>query len=180
MSLKYVSAKGQQAAGATLDILINPPGPGRAGSASFESPWLGHLGSKSLCACDAIQILTYFKPNFSLASNCRVNVGYFRGHRNPSDLRQPNSLSNSPCPLGRARGRGRYNLLARAINNKPFQCNLNDGRNSSQRRHSAARVEQGNKKIFVSSPACAEGYEMPAQQREDSTTFMDNIQSNRL
>ena len=32
-----------------------------------------------------------------------------------------NSLSNFPCPLGRARGRGRYNLLARAINNKPFQ-----------------------------------------------------------
>ena len=51
---------------------------------------------------------------------------------------QRNSLSNSPCPLGRARGRGRYNLLARAINNKPFQCS--DGRNSLQRRRTAARV----------------------------------------
>ena len=53
-----------------------------------------------------------------------------------------NSLSNSPCPLGvmvrpvagrniklgLARRRGRYNLLARAINNKPLQCS--DGRNS--------------------------------------------------
>ena len=25
---------------------------------------------------------------------------------------------------------------------------------------------------FMSSPACADGYDMPAQQREDSTTFM--------
>ena len=53
-----------------------------------------------------------------------------------------NSLSNSPCPLGSARGRCRYNLLARAMNNKPFQCS--DERNSSQRRRSAARVEQGD------------------------------------
>ena len=53
-----------------------------------------------------------------------------------------NSLSNSPCPLGSARGRGRYNLLARAINNKPFQCS--DRRKSPQRRCSAARVEQGD------------------------------------
>ena len=51
-----------------------------------------------------------------------------------------NSLSNSPCPLGRARGRGRYNLLARAINNKPFQGS--NGRISPQWRRSAARVEQ--------------------------------------
>ena len=29
-----------------------------------------------------------------------------------------------------------------------------------------------HKKIFMSSPACAEGYDTPAQQREDSTTFM--------
>ena len=35
--------------------------------------------------------------------------------------KQRNSLSNSPCPLGRARGRGRYILLARAIKNKPFK-----------------------------------------------------------
>ena len=27
-------------------------------------------------------------------------------------------------------------------------------------------------KIFMSSPACADGYNTPAQQREDSTTFM--------
>ena len=35
-----------------------------------------------------------------------------------------NGLSNSPRPLGRARGRGQYFLLARAIKNlnKPFQC----------------------------------------------------------
>ena len=78
-----------------------------------------------------------------------------------------NSLSNSPCPLVRARGRGRYILLARAINNKPFQCS--DGCDSPQRRRTAARVEQ---KIFMSSPACADGYDTPAQQREDSTTFM--------
>ena len=32
--------------------------------------------------------------------------------------------------------------------------------------------EQDNKKIFMSSPACADGYDTPAQQREDSTTFM--------
>ena len=55
---------------------------------------------------------------------------------------QPDSLSNSPCPLGRARGRGRYNLLARAINNKPFQCS--DGRISPQRRCAAAREGQGD------------------------------------
>ena len=53
-----------------------------------------------------------------------------------------NSLSNSPCPLGRARGRGRYILLARAINNKPFQCS--NGRDSPQRRRTAARAEQGD------------------------------------
>ena len=53
-----------------------------------------------------------------------------------------NTLSNSPCPLGRARRRCRYNLLARAINKKPFQCS--DGRNSPERRRSAARVEQGD------------------------------------
>ena len=53
-----------------------------------------------------------------------------------------NSLSNSPCPLGRARGRGRYILLARAIKNKPFQCS--DGCDSQQRRRTAARVEQGD------------------------------------
>ena len=41
-----------------------------------------------------------------------------------------NSLSNSPCPLGRARGRSRYILLARAINNKLFQCS--NGRDSLQ------------------------------------------------
>ena len=29
-----------------------------------------------------------------------------------------------------------------------------------------------NKKIFMSSPACADGYDTPAQQREDPTTFM--------
>ena len=50
-----------------------------------------------------------------------------------------NSLSNSPCPLGRARGRGRYNLLARAINNKPFQCS--NGRDSPQRRRTAGFVQ---------------------------------------
>ena len=44
-------------------------------------------------------------------------------------------------PSGRARGRGRYTLLARAIKNKPFQCS--DGRDSPQRRHTAARVERG-------------------------------------
>ena len=33
-----------------------------------------------------------------------------------------NSLSNSPCPLGRARECGRYILLTRAINDRPFQC----------------------------------------------------------
>ena len=57
-------------------------------------------------------------------------------------LASRNSLSDSPCPLGRARGCGRYNLLARAIKNKPFQ--YSDGRTSSQRRRSAARVEQGD------------------------------------
>ena len=58
----------------------------------------------------------------------------------PAALR--NSLNNSPCPLGRARGRGLYNLPARAINNKSFQCS--DGRDSPQLRRSAARVEQGD------------------------------------
>ena len=29
-----------------------------------------------------------------------------------------------------------------------------------------------HKKIFMSSPACAEGYDTLAQQRKDSTTFM--------
>ena len=43
--------------------------------------------------------------------------------------------------MGRARGRGRYNLLARAINNKPFQCR--DGRDSLQRCCTAGRVERG-------------------------------------
>ena len=57
-----------------------------------------------------------------------------------------NSLSNAPCPLGRARGRGRYILLARAINNKPFQCS--NGRNSPQWRRSGARVEQGDSLKF--------------------------------
>ena len=47
-------------------------------------------------------------------------------------------LSNSPCPLGRSPGRGRYNLLARAINNKPQCSNV---RSSPQWRRSAARVE---------------------------------------
>ena len=32
-----------------------------------------------------------------------------------------NSLSNSPCPLGRARGRGRCNLLAHACDSEFFQ-----------------------------------------------------------
>ena len=32
--------------------------------------------------------------------------------------------------------------------------------------------EQDNKKIFMSSHACADGYDTPAQQREDKTTFM--------
>ena len=41
-----------------------------------------------------------------------------------------NSLSDSPCPLGSARGRSRYNLLSLAIKNKPFQCS--NGRNSQQ------------------------------------------------
>ena len=31
--------------------------------------------------------------------------------------------------------------------------------------------EQENKKIFMSSPVRADGYDTPAQQREDSTTF---------
>ena len=53
-----------------------------------------------------------------------------------------NSLSNSPCPLGSAGGRSRYILLARAINNKPFQCS--NGRDSPQRRRTAARVAQGD------------------------------------
>ena len=39
-----------------------------------------------------------------------------------------------------ARGRGRYNLLSRAIKNKPFQWS--DGLDSQQRRRTAARVEQ--------------------------------------
>ena len=34
------------------------------------------------------------------------------------EVSERNSLSNFPCPLGRARGSGRYNLLARAINIK--------------------------------------------------------------
>ena len=34
----------------------------------------------------------------------------------PATQATRNSLSNSPCPLGRSRGRCRY------INNKPFQC----------------------------------------------------------
>ena len=41
--------------------------------------------------------------------------------------------------------------------------------------------EQDNKKIFMSSPACADGYDTPAQQREDSTTFMvAKVSSRRL
>ena len=32
--------------------------------------------------------------------------------------------------------------------------------------------EQDSKKIFMSSAACADGYDTPAQQREDSTAFM--------
>ena len=39
-------------------------------------------------------------------------------------------------------GRGRYNLLEQAINNKPFQCS--DGRDSPLLRRTAARVEQGD------------------------------------
>ena len=49
-----------------------------------------------------------------------------------------NSLSNSPCRLGRAPGRPIYS----ARTNKPFQCS--DGRDSPQRRRAAARVEQGD------------------------------------
>ena len=54
-----------------------------------------------------------------------------------------NSLSNSPCPLGRIRGAARYNQPARAINKKPFKCS--DGRNSEspERRRSTARAELG-------------------------------------
>ena len=58
------------------------------------------------------------------------------------------SLSNSPCPLGRAQGRSRYNLLARAIKNKPFQCS--DGCDSPQWRCTAARVEQADLSKFYS------------------------------
>ena len=39
--------------------------------------------------------------------------------------------------------------------------------------------EQDNKKIFMSSPACADGYDTPAQQREDSTTFVVSIDSDQ-
>ena len=53
-----------------------------------------------------------------------------------------NSLSISPCPLGRARRCGRYILLARAIKNKPFQ--YSNGRDSPQLHRTAARVEQGD------------------------------------
>ena len=56
-----------------------------------------------------------------------------------------NSLSNSPCPLGRARGPGaRPDIISsdEAIKNKPFQCSY--GCDSPQRRRTAARVEQGD------------------------------------
>ena len=66
-----------------------------------------------------------------------------------------NSLSNYPCPLSRARGRGRSILLARAIDNKPFQCS--DGCNSPQRRRTAVRVEQGEMFKFYVVRAVASG-----------------------
>ena len=53
-------------------------------------------------------------------------------------------MSNSPCPLGRAQGRGRYILLARAIHNKPFQCSNGRDSECQQRHRTAARVEQGD------------------------------------
>ena len=43
-------------------------------------------------------------------------------------------------------------------------------RSGAQR--AAMKVVESSKKIFTSSPACAEGYDTPAQQREDSTTFI--------
>ena len=36
----------------------------------------------------------------------------------------------------------------------------------------SARTSNKEQKIFMSSPACADGYDTPAQQREDPTTFM--------
>ena len=66
-----------------------------------------------------------------LLKGCRNSClpGGYLLHESLCTVPLRNSLSNSPCP-GRARGRGRYILLARAIKNKPFQCS--DGCDSEQ------------------------------------------------
>ena len=72
------------------------------------------------------------------------------------------SLSN-PRALGAAPpGAARYNLPARAMDSKPFQCG--DGRNPPQRRRSAARAEQEG--LFKFTLARARS----SLEREDAST----------
>ena len=88
------------------------------------------------------------------------------------------------CPLGRARGSDRYNLLARAIDNKPFQCS--DGFNPPQRQHSAARVEQGDllfiaraSRLYQPRPRARAGNCSSCYYRCTSRTFYANVRWSR-
>ena len=102
------------------------------------NPRSHHKGALLVLSTPAIGSLLRYAIQTPLQAELKVR----NSNSSAVSLLRRNSLSNSPCPLGRARGRGRYNLLARAIKNKPFQCS--NGRDSPQRRRTAARVEQGD------------------------------------